>query len=103
MRKNRGLPFHALIYHQLAECVIQVIITANNMGNAHVMVVNYYCQHVGRAAVTAQNNHIIQNLVLDGHGSLNGVFNRDSAICWHFHTHCKRPVWPTSRVFIAPW
>ena len=78
--KNGRVPSHPPVYHELAERIIQVIITANNMGNAHIMVVNNHRQHVRWATVTAQNHHIIQNLVLNGYGPLNGVFNPSAAI-----------------------
>ena len=80
MGKNRSLPTHALIHHQLTECIVQMIIAADHMGYAHIMIVNNDSQHIGRAAIAAQNHHVIQNLVLNCHRALNSIINCCAAI-----------------------
>ena len=77
MRKFRHIPAHCLINKLLAEAIRKMVITADNMGYAHIMIVNHDCKHVSWVAVRTQEYHIIQfrclncnialNMVIDGY------------------------------------
>ena len=98
MGKDRHIPPHAPIDHGLPEGVVQVIIAANDMGNAHVMVIDNHGEHVGRAAVGAQDHHIVELRVLHGHASLHGVLDGHDAVIRHLHANDKSRIGPVCPV-----
>ena len=51
VRHDRYFPVHALIDDGLARCICQMIVAADDMGDAHVMVVHDNSVHIGRIAV----------------------------------------------------
>lgn len=51
MAVDEFVPTHAANDHQLAEGVVQMIVAAKDMRDAHVVVVDDNGQHVGRRAV----------------------------------------------------
>lgn len=46
MRPDRYVPAHGVVNHHLARGVVEVIIPADHMGHAHVMVINNNGQHI---------------------------------------------------------
>ena len=46
-------PAHGVIDHHLTRGIIQVVIPADHMGYAHVMIINNNSQHVNRGAIRA--------------------------------------------------
>jgi hypothetical protein len=56
---------HAEIARELlARGVDQVIVAANDVGHAHVVVVDHHGEHVGRVTVGAQQHEVVEILVL---------------------------------------
>ena len=63
MRHDRHVPAERLIDLGLARRVGQMIVAADDMRHAHVVIVDDDRQHVGRIAVRAQKHEIVEVLV----------------------------------------
>ena len=70
MRHDRHVPSERLINLGLPSAIVEVIVATDNVGDSHVVVINHDREHVGRGAVGAQQNKIIQVFVLPHHASL---------------------------------
>jgi hypothetical protein len=75
----RNGPFHRVIDLLLAGGIDQVIVAPDNVGDAHVVVIDHHRQHVGRVAVTAQQYEIVEVLVLPDHAALDLVLDHGFA------------------------
>ena len=53
-------PAHRADDRQLAEGVVEMVVAADDVGHAHVMVVDHHREHVGRRAVGAQQDEIVE-------------------------------------------
>ncbi len=60
---DRNVPAKRLIDLRLARRVGQMIVAADDMGHAHVVIIDHDRQHIGRVAVGAQQHEIIELLV----------------------------------------
>ena len=98
MGKDRNVPSHAAIDHCLAKGVVQMIVTANDMRDPHVMIVNNDSKHVCRRTVGAQDHHIVELRVLDGHASLHSVLDGHDAVIRHLHANNKSRIGPVCPV-----
>src|SRR3546814_8298714 len=58
---------------ELTEGVVEVVVAADDMGHAHVVVVDDDRQHVGRRAVGTQQHEIVELLVGDADIALNMI------------------------------
>ena len=56
-----------------------MVVAADDMGDAHVVVVDHDRQHVGRVAVAAQQDEIVEVLVLPDHAALDLVLDHGLA------------------------
>ena len=56
-----------------------MIVAADHMGDAHVVVVDHHRQHVGRVAVAAQQHEVVEVLVLPDHAALDLVLDHGLA------------------------
>ena len=63
MRHDRGAPAERLIDLHLARRIGQMIVAANDMRDAHVVIVDDDGEHIGRRAVGAQKDEIVEILV----------------------------------------
>ena len=63
MRHDRNVPAERLIDLHLPRGVGQMIVAANDMGHAHVVIVDDDGEHVGRIAVRAQQHEVVEILV----------------------------------------
>ena len=70
---DRLRPAHCPDDRQLPEGVVEVVVAANDMGNAHIVIVDHDGEHVGRTAVGSQQDEIVDLGILDGHPPLNAV------------------------------
>jgi hypothetical protein len=52
-------PAHAVIDRQLAEGIQEVVVAANDVGDAHVVIVDHHGQHVGGRAVGAEQDQVV--------------------------------------------
>ena len=56
-----------------------MVVAADDVGDAHVVVVDHHRQHVGRVAVAAQQHEIVEVLVLPDHAALDLVLDHGLA------------------------
>ena len=71
----RPVPAHGVIDHGLAEGVGQVVVATDDMGDAHVVVIHHHRMQIGRRAVGAQDDHVVQLGVLDADLALHEVLH----------------------------
>ncbi|MNQ93829.1 hypothetical protein D3C85_1093110 [compost metagenome] len=58
--EGRPGPAERVIDQALAGGVVQVVVAANDVGHAHVVIVHHHGQIVGGGAVRAQDDQIVQ-------------------------------------------
>ena len=73
VRELRRRPAHGLEDRDLPGGVGQVIVAADDVGDAHVVIVDHDREHVGRLAVGAQQHEIVDVARLDAHRALHQV------------------------------
>ena len=73
------LPLQRVIDLLLARGVDQMIVAPDDMGDAHVVIVNHDREHVGRVAVAAQKHEIVEVLVLPDHAALHLILDHGLA------------------------
>ena len=59
MGVDRLGPAHRPDDRELAEGVVEMVVAADDVGHAHVVIVDHHREHVGRAAVRAQQDEIV--------------------------------------------
>ena len=79
VRHHRHGPAERLIDLGLPRGVVEVVVAADDVGHAHVVVVDHDGQHVGRIAVGAQQHEIVEVLVLPGDAALDLVLDHGLA------------------------
>ena len=79
VRHVRNVPAERIVDLLLARGVDQMVVAADDMGDAHVVVVDHHRQHVGRVAVAAQQHEIVEVLVLPDHAALHLVLDHGLA------------------------
>jgi hypothetical protein len=79
-----------------------MVITADDMRDAHVMIVDHHRQHIGGGAVRPQQDEIVQLGVLHRHVALNTVVDRRRALGGRAQADDMGCV-GGSVVAIAPW
>ena len=80
MRMDRLRPVHRADDAELTKGVIEVIVTADDVGHAHVVIVDDDGEHVGRCAVRAEQDHVVEFGILHGDGALHAIGNRRRAL-----------------------
>ena len=90
MRELRHVPFEGAVDLRLAEGVVEVVVAADHMGDAHVVVVDNDRQIVGRRAVGAQNDQIVQFRILYRDLALHEVVDRRRAFLWRLQANDRR-------------
>ena len=80
VRIDRLGPAHRADDRQLAEGVVEMVVAADDVGHAHVVVVDDDREHVGRRAVGAQQHEVVELGVLDRHRALHPVVDRRRAV-----------------------
>ena len=73
MGEIRPVPAHRVIDHALAESIGQVIIAADHMGDAHIVIIHHNGVQIGGRAVTPQDDHVIQFAIGDAHFALHQI------------------------------
>ena len=79
MGHARNIPAQRVVDLFLARGIDQVIVAADDVGDAHVVVVDHDREHVGRIAVAAQQDEVVEILVLPDHAALNLVLDHGFA------------------------
>ena len=75
VREDGRIPVERSIKLHLARGVHQVIVTADDVGDRHVVVVHDHREHVGRRAVGAQQHHVVQLRVGEAHLALHSILD----------------------------
>ena len=80
MGKDRRLPAERFIDLSLPRGVGEVVVAADDMGDAHVMVVYNHGEIVGRRAVAAQDDKVVELLVGEDDAPMHAVVDRRVAL-----------------------
>ena len=79
MRHVRDVPSERVVDLLLAGGVDQMVVAADHVGDAHVVVVDHDGKHVGRVTVATQQHEIVEVLVLPDHAALHLVLDHGLA------------------------
>ena len=103
MRQDRHVPAHRLVDQRLAGGVGQVVVAADDVRHAHVVVVDHDREHVGRRAVRAQQDQVVERLVLPGDAALHRVLDDGLAVARRLAAARRRArPGPGRRIGVAP-
>ncbi len=80
MRHLRYVPAHGIVDDRLARGVGEMVVAANDMGDAHVVVIDHDSVHIGRCAIRTENDEIVQILVREANIALHGIVHDGFAI-----------------------
>ena len=64
MRPVRDIPAKRLIKLGLAAGIDEMVVPANDMGDAHIMIIHDNGEHIGRRPIRAQQHEIVKAFVL---------------------------------------
>ena len=92
MSVGRLGPTHGPDDRELAEGVVEMIVAADDVSDAHVVIVDHHRQHVGRRSVRSQQHEIVQLDILHGHPALNLVVDDRLAFARCLQADDERPV-----------
>ena len=87
MRIGGKLPAHGPVDLNLPRCIVQMIIAANDMGDAHIMVIHHDGEHINRAAIGTQQNHVIKLIVANDDIALHLVHDDRLPLARRFEPH----------------
>ena len=79
MGEMRPVPAHRVINHALAESIGKVVIAADHMGDAHIVIIHNHGMQIGGRAIAAQDDHVIQFAIGDAHFALHQIRNHGLA------------------------
>ena len=79
VRHAGDVPPQRVVDLLLARGVDQMVVAADDVGDAHVVIVDHDGEHVGRVAVAAQKHEVVEVLVLPDHAALNLVLDHGLA------------------------
>src|SRR5215831_3839880 len=82
MGHDGHFPAERVINLGLPGSVVEMVIAANDMGNAHVMVVDDDRQHIGRRTVGPEQNEVVEIFILPCNASLHLILNDGFAGQW---------------------
>ena len=103
MGEGRCPPAAGVEQVELAKGVGQVVVAADDVADLHVMIVDHHRQHVGRGAVGAQQDEVVEPVVGDPDLALDPVIDDGLAVLRHLDTHDRLHVGGrASRVAVAP-
>src|SRR5260221_343854 len=78
--RNRGhLPAERVVDLGLPRSVGEMVVAPDDVGHAHIVIVDHHRQHVCRRAVGTQEHEIVEVLVLPNDSALHLIFNRGLA------------------------
>ena len=79
MRIDRLGPVHRLDKRELAEGVVEMVVAADDVRHAHVVIVHDHREHIGGGAIGAQQDIIVEFARIDGDVTLDLIGNRHLA------------------------
>jgi hypothetical protein len=82
VRHRRHAPPERLVDLRLPGGVGQMVVAADDLGDAHVVIVGDHREHIGRRPVRAQQHEIVEVLVGPGDATLHLVLDHRFAILW---------------------
>ena len=80
MGHDRQVPAQRVVEDLLAAAIGQVVVAADDVGDAHVVVVDDDGEHVGGRAVRAQDDEIVEVVVGEGDAALDVVLDDGLAV-----------------------
>ena len=76
----------SFVHHNLARGVRQVIVATDDVGNAHVSVINNGGKVIGWGAIGAEDDKVIKLASVKGYVTVNSIVNNDvTAIQWNLN------------------
>ncbi len=100
---DRFGPAHRLDQRQLPEGVVEMVITADQMGHAHVMIVDDDREHIGGRAIRAQQDEVVDLAILHRNIALHHVGDGHLAGGFGFQPdHERRAFRRFRRIAVAP-
>ena len=79
VRHDWNRPAERIINLLLPRSVGQMVIAANDVGNFHVVIVDYDGEHVGRRAVGTKQHEVVEIFVLPDDAALNLILDHGFA------------------------
>src|SRR6188474_268213 len=86
VRETRHGPSHGAIDEDLAMCIRQMLLGANDVADLHIVVVDDHAEVVRRQTVGAHDNEVAEGLLSPGHLSADLIVDRDVTILWNVKT-----------------
>ena len=74
-----NVPVERIVDLLLTRGVDQMVVAANDVGDAHVVIVDHDGEHIGRIAVATQQHEVVEVLVLPDYAALDLVLNHGFA------------------------
>jgi hypothetical protein len=71
----------------LSRRVVDVIITPEHVGHAHIPIVDHHAKIVGRRAIGAGDDEVIEFAVIEGDGPLDHIDPASRTVLWAFEAH----------------
>lgn len=102
MGEDRAFPAQRIVDLALAGTVDQVVVAADDMGNAHVVVVDHHGEIVGGRTVRAQQDEIVELLCRPAHRALYRILQHHVAVGCAEADHVGRVGRRVGRVAVAP-
>src|ERR1700733_1016273 len=103
MRHAGYVPAERVLDLLLTRRVDQVIVAANDMGDAHVVVVDYHGQHIGRGSVATEQDEIVEVFVLPDDPALHLILDHGLAGLGRAQADGRLdPGWSLGRIAVAP-
>ena len=85
VREQRHLGAEGLVDEHLARSVREVVVAADDVGDAHVHVVADHGEVVSERAVGAAQDHVVHHIDGEAHVAVDGIFERDrTVVVGHF-------------------
>ena len=81
---------HPIENDQLTKRVVEVVVTADHVRDAHVMIVDHHREHICRRSIGAQDHEIIEFGVLHGDATLDAVIDHRLAVTRSLDPHDER-------------
>ena len=103
MAEGGQIPARGLINLRLAKGVVEVIVTPDDVGDAHVVVVDAHGEHVGWRAIGTEQDEVVNFAVLDLDPALHHVVDDGAALLRGSHADDEgRPVRCLGGIAVAP-
>ena len=87
---------------ELAEGVVEMVVAADDMGDAHVVIVDDDREHVGRRAVRAEQDQVVELAVAHRDPALDAIVDHRLALARRLEPDDEGRVGAASRRRVAP-